>query len=317
MKRQRVVKIEAYVEPLPKEILGEIAKHYQAKTMADIFRFLSLCKSARDFMDLFISGWIDSICAGRDNYHIKLTESRLNISWRDRTDLRQYWKTEKNREGGPRKEFLFNFFELVKDACCDEHYLKSASRGRQYLCRQYKHNMKTIVGDLFYFDQKNDRVLPLKRVDGLKILEINPKMKVSEELSRLINKNTLPSIYKMCLVKMKKMNESELKSLYQEIKHDLGEPIKIHKPHKSNLVSNAMIGEHHLFSIDERARHIRENLYQCLPEANEKDRMDIVYKYVTRSERMATLRVGLGQKPEEKKNERRIYQVVLEDRFLF
>lgn len=304
---------EKSTDPLPREVLGEIAKQYQAKTMADVFRFISLCKSAADFIHLFLDKWIDSICSHRNNYHINLTESHISPSWRNRIDLREMWKHEKRREGGPRKEFLLNFFELFKDACCDKYYLRSVNFGGAYLCRPYKHNIKTQVSELFYFDRENDRVLPLKKVPGLRILDIKPKVKVSDEVTSLIEKNALPSISRMCQKNLKKMKESEIKSLYQEMKCDLGEPIKMHKPHKSSLVSNAMVGDSHLFSSDEKSRQIRESLYYCLSTASTKERMDIVYKYVTKSERMVMLREGLGPKPEEK--EKRTYQMVMAERF--
>lgn len=295
MKRSLIEKEEEYESTLlPLETVVEIAKQYEPKSLKDIYRFMLICKTAQLSVKHFLEKWV---------FHI-FKEKRTNPEYRRIqqffyqirktriADIDMVWIKEKKREGGPRKEFLLAFFSLGKEAYCDEYCFRTFQGEEHprvsyhsYRCSNYKHNAKTHLSELFYYNEESDQVIPMKKLEGLKILEISQKTLITQELTLLLEQNTLPSIKRLCLKSMLKMKDSEKKSFYYEMRLDFGKPLKIHKPHKSSLVSNAIVYGKHLFSDSPEVTKIHSSLYYCHSNKSLQERMSILHLFVNREKR--------------------------------
>lgn len=218
MKRSREKVQEDDKICMPKELLGEIAKHYKVDSIGDIVRFSLVCKSAQNSIHQFLEKWIDLMFTEkRSNHYFRLLEKYLYTTHSNNVDVAAVWKKEKAREKGPRKDFLLNFLELIKDAVCDEYYIRS-NTSNQYVCQPFGHNSKTRISELFYFDSVNDRVIPMKKVPGLRTLAFPTNMKVREVVTALVKENTLGSIAKLATLRLEKRKDAEVKAVYHEIK---------------------------------------------------------------------------------------------------
>lgn len=280
--------------PLPLELVIEIAKQYEPKSLKDIYLFMLICKTAQLSIEHFLEKWAMHIFKEKrtnpeyrriQSFYYQIRKNRI-------ADIDMVWTKEKKREGGVRKEFLEALFSLTREVYCDEFHFRTFQGEEHprvgyhsYRCSNYKYNAKTHLHELFYYNQENDTIIPLKRLEGLKILEISQKTKIKEELILLLEGRVLPSVRKLCEKSLMNMKEAELKSFYYEMRKDLGKPLKIHKPHKSSLVSNAIINGKHLFSDSPETSKIHSNLYYCHSNKSTKERMNLLYLFVTRERR--------------------------------
>lgn len=269
MKRSREKKITEEVIPLPPEILGEIAKCYTPVCVGDIFKFCLVSKTALLVSHLCLPKWIDLLCLyANPNYrnkdghrYIKMKKEAEILMAYHNTNIRMLrvaWEKQKQRPDGPSKEYLNACFDLMKLAIINNRLkVTSSVEHKQDI------NASTKLSDLFYYDEEKGSVIPMKRIEGLRIVEMPRPTVMILEIEKIIHENTIPHITEMALVGLNNLKPPFIRAAYYHLCNSTSNPIKTHKPHKKSLVYNTIINNNHIFSGKDNTK-IRGRLYSCL-----------------------------------------------------
>lgn len=292
MKRSYSFSEECETVPLPLDILGEIAKQYQPHSMRDIYQFMSISKSTQSVLHHCISNWLDYIIKENEsNYYYRLLRSFLYPQQFNMGVFLIIWCSEKKYEKEVDIGFLYLFLELTQEALWERCLY---TNGYRQVCGKYGKNPSMRLFQLFYFDSQEKRVIPMKKYPNLRMMNFPRKENMRASLSKLVSENYRSPIKELALSGIKNRNTGQMKHHYNEIQKSLSlsniKGKKTRKPHKSSLISNALINNTSLFAPLESMESIRNKIYYCITKGiTTEERAKIIFMYIHVNDRMLSI----------------------------
>lgn len=278
--------------PLPLDILGEIAKQYEPRSMRDIYQFMSISKSTQLVLHHCILTWLEYIMKENErNYYYRLLQSFIYAQKFNMRVFSIIWFNEKASGEVDIIGFLYLFLQLIQEALWEKRLFMDYYR---QVCGKYDKNPSMKLSQLFYFDSEKKRVIPMKKYPDLRMMNFPRKTNMRESLSKLVSENYKSPIKELALLGIKSQNTGQMKHHYHEIQKSLSSSKKTGKPHKSSFISNALIKNESLFSPLESMEFIRNKIYYCTTkDTTTEEREKIVFMYIHVKDRMESIFSGM------------------------
>jgi hypothetical protein len=283
---------------IPLELLAPIAAQMTGWSVAQLVRFSLVCTAARNVLPLALQHWVMTL---REKYgtHGATEDMRLLIKCLQRhsvdppqlTALICSYVTERaaimsreesdgDRLAPKHITFLQSMFDLQKLALQEAYWLlskvdvpKEHIRVDSMVCQTADYNAKTKLRHVFYYDNKTGQALPLKKLPGLRTVElpaqhVKVKKMLIEEIQRHAKglqgegNDAFKRLAHMGLDKIG-TNTPLVRELCCQLLRDKGSLVT-HKPHRKSLLCNAVMGTNYVFGAgNERMQALRNQLYTC------------------------------------------------------
>lgn len=276
---------------IPMDLLAPIAAQMIGWSVSDLMRFSLVCTTARNALPFALEHWVTALqiqfgalltatdtilltlCLKRHDVETPQLTKLINAYVKERSDFLQQGEigfTPKHID------FLTNIFELQKLALQEEYWLlskvdvpKEHIRKGSKVRQTVSYDGKTKLHHVFYYDNKTGQALPLRKLPGLRTMELPPQhAKVKRLLTNEIQshvKGTHEALERVANIGLRRIgvNKPLVRELCYKLLRDKG-TLVTHKPHRKSLLCNALVGTRYVFdSSDDRMVALHGQLYTC------------------------------------------------------
>ena len=317
---------------IPDDMLYEIAPHVCFESVAEIFNFTLICKTAQRALPLTLHHWCGHLIRKMRYYgsslrdglrytdRIKDVELKILSDYLFRHDANPTVLWKFLEAGDLSLEAATGVFALQKQALLDHHWLLSKETVTSHhieqggdICRRMKFSTKLKIRDVFYYDRKTTEVVPLKRLSGLRTVDTPRKAStLACQAKRIVRTrctgNSVIDMLTLHGIENIKPHTALMRGTHYQLNRDAATPLVTHKPHKPSFVCNAIVDGVHLFSETVRSKSLRSRMYTCYymrgrdKHGRKKDTKDypecsktyILQQYLTANSRFEALWAKLG-----------------------